>query len=147
MHHLSTLLISVLAFVSGLGVLAQASTLSYDNNYDNGALSLDSVACSSGQYGLETKNSSWTTLGSLPNFPNVGGVDTVSGWNSPQCGTCYAVTYAGTGITVNILAVDKSQSGFTVSQAAMNTLTNGQAVQFGRVSVSYTQVDPSVCGV
>lgn len=145
MYHLATLLVAILTFVSGLRVLAQSTTttLSYDNNYDNGSLSLSQVACSDGPNGLETKN--YTTLDSLHNFPNVGGVYTVSGWNSPQCGACYAVTYSNT--TVNILAVDASKTGFTVSEAAMNALTGNQAVVLGRVDVSFVLASASACGM
>ncbi|KAG8221397.1 Cerato-platanin [Butyriboletus roseoflavus] len=143
MYHLTALLVVVLTFVSGRVLAQTTTTLSYDNNYDNASLSLGQVACSNGPNGLETKN--YTTLGSLPTFPNVGGVYTVSGWDSPQCGACYAVTYDTN--TVNILAVDKSQTGFTVSEAAMNTLTGNQAVALGRVDVSFVQVNQSECGL
>jgi hypothetical protein len=78
-------LFSIAAFV--LSALAQTTeTLSYDITYDDASLQLSSVACSSGTNGLETKG--YTTLGSLPTFPNVGGVYTVTGWNSAACGTC-----------------------------------------------------------
>lgn len=143
MYHLATLRVAILTFVFGRVLAQNMSTLSYDTNYDNANLSLNDVACSDGPNGLETRN--YTTLGSLPNFPNVGGVDTVSGWNSPQCGACYAVTYGST--TVNILAVDVSKTGFTISEGAMNTLTGGQAAALGRVDVSYVSVAQSVCGL
>ena len=146
MYHLPTLFIALLTFVSGLRVLAQTqntTTLGYDTSYDNPDLSLNNVACSNGANGLETKYPMYTTLGELPSFPNVGGVFTVEGWNSAQCGTCYAVTYGST--TVYILAVDKSTNGFTVSQEAMDTLTGGNAVEFGRVNVSFAVADVSAC--
>ena len=145
MYFLTTLLVAVLTFAPALRVLAQqVTTLSYDNNYDNGGLPLNNVACSDGPNGLETKNPSYTTLGALPTFPNVGGVFTVSGWGSTECGSCYAVTFGS--ITINILAVDKSANGFTVSEQAMNTLTGGQAAM-GRVDVSFVPVPPSACGL
>ncbi|KAG1856381.1 Cerato-platanin [Suillus subalutaceus] len=122
----SSVLFSISVFV--LSSLAQTTeTLSYDTTYDNASLSLSSVACSDGTNGLETKG--YTTLGSLPTFPNVGGVYTVTGYNSAACGTCYNVTYG------------------TTSQTAMNTLTGNLAVELGRVDVTSTQVDVSVCGL
>ncbi|KIJ16027.1 hypothetical protein PAXINDRAFT_113779 [Paxillus involutus ATCC 200175] len=141
--HFPTLFI--LALASALHVLAQTTqtTLSYDTNYDNANLSLSQVACSDGPNGLETKN--YTTLGSLPGFPFVGGAFTVAGWNSPQCGTCYAVTYGA--VTINVLAVDVSKTGFTISQAGMNALTNNQAAALGRVNVTYVLVAPQACGL
>lgn len=137
---------SVLFFTSVfvLSALAQTTeTLSYDTTYDDASLSLSSVACSDGANGFETKG--YTTLGSLPTFPNVGGVYTVAGWNSTACGTCYSVTYGSK--TVAILAVDVSKAGFTISETAMNTLTGDLAVDLGRVDVTATQVDASVCGL
>lgn len=137
----SSVFLSISVFV--LSSLAQTTeTLSYDPTYDNSALSLSSVACSDGVNGLETKG--YTTLGTLPTFPNVGGVYTVTGWNSSACGTCYTVTYGSN--TVAILAVDASKVGFTISEAAMNTLTGNLATELGRVDVTATQVDASKCG-
>lgn len=143
MYHLITVLVAVL---SSFHVLAQnVTTLAYDTTYDNASLSLNDVACSDGPNGLETKYPNYPNLGSFPNFPNLGGVYTVSGYNSPQCGSCYAVTYGST--TINILAVDRSVNGFTVSQEAMNNLTGGHAAEFGRVNVSFIPVNVSACGL
>jgi hypothetical protein len=138
----TSVLFSIAAFV--LSALAQTTeTLSYDTTYNAASLSLSSVACSDGPNGLETKG--YTTLGSLPTFPNVGGVYTVTGWDSAACGSCYEVTYGNN--TVAILAVDVSTVGFTVSETAMNTLTNNLADELGRVDVTALQVDASVCGL
>ncbi|KIJ60870.1 hypothetical protein HYDPIDRAFT_170019 [Hydnomerulius pinastri MD-312] len=141
----TTFITTLLALCFALLAFAQSTTetLSYDNTYDNADLSLSSVACSDGPNGLETKN--YTTLGSLPDFPYVGGAYTVTGWNSAACGTCYAITYGSA--TINILAVDVSKAGFTVSEAAMNALTNNQAVALGRINVSASPADPEACGM
>ena len=144
MYHLATILTILFTFVARLGVFAQTEmTLSYDTTYDNADLSLSQFACSNGANGLETKG--YTTLRSLPTFPNVGGVYAIGGWNSSSCGTCYAVTYNG--VTVNILGVDRSTTGFTVSKEAMDTLTGGNAVEFGRIDVSFVDVAGSACGL
>ncbi|KAG0694646.1 Cerato-platanin [Suillus ampliporus] len=126
-----------------LPVLAQTESLSYDTTYDDASLSLDSVACSDGPNGLITKG--YTTLGSLPTFPNVGGVYTVTGWDSAACGTCYNVTYGST--TIAVLAVDTATEGFNLSEEAMNALTGNEAVFLGRVSVTAVEVAASVCGL
>jgi len=122
---------------------AAAVTVSYDTAYDNSGQSLDTVACSDGSNGLLTQG--FTTFGSLPDFPYVGGVAAVSGWNSPNCGTCYQLTYNGTNITV--LAIDRADDGFNLSEAAMNNLTDNQATSLGRVDAQATQVDKSQCGL
>lgn len=130
-----------------LAVLASSQTttqtLSYDTTYDDSSEPLANLACSDGVYGLETKG--YTTLGDLPTFPNVGGVYTVTGWDSPACGTCYNVTYGSK--SVLILAVDVSQEGFNIAEAAMNTLTGNLATELGRINVQSTQVDASYCGI
>lgn len=133
--------ISLLAVT--LPVIAQTETLSYDNTYDNPNLSLSTVACSNGPNGLMTKG--YTTLGQLPTFPNVGGVYTVTGWDSAYCGTCYNVTYGSK--TITVLAVDVATAGFNVAEAAMNTLTGNQAEFLGRVSVTSVEVNASLCGL
>ncbi|KAG2151636.1 Cerato-platanin [Suillus bovinus] len=138
----TSVLFSISVFV--LAASTQTTeTLSYDSTYDNATLSLSSVACSDGANGLESKG--YTTLGSLPTFPNVGGAYTVTGWNSAACGTCYNVTYGDKSVAV--LVVDVSKAGFTVSEAAMNTLTGNLATELGRVDVTAAQVDTSVCGL
>ena len=118
-------------------------TLSYDETYDNSAGSLSTVACSDGSNGLLTKG--FSTFGSLPHFPNVGGAQAVAGWNSASCGSCWKLTYKGK--SINVLAIDHAASGFNIAKAAMNTLTNGQAEALGRIDVTATQVSASSCGL
>ncbi|KAG6325798.1 hypothetical protein ID866_13291 [Astraeus odoratus] len=135
-------LVPLLAIALPVTSQTTTQTLSYDRVYDNSSQSLDSLACSNGSNGLESKG--YTTLGQLPNFPYVGGVYTVTSWNSPACGTCYNVTYGTT--TISILAVDVSVQGFNLAEEAMNALTGGQAVQLGRINVQSTPAAASYCG-
>lgn len=81
----------------------------------------------------------------MANFPIIGGVEAVGGWNSPSCGTCWRLEYKGN--KVHVLAVDHAASGYNIGLKAMNALTNGQAEQLGRVDAKVTKVDPSVCGI
>ncbi|KAH7911907.1 Cerato-platanin [Hygrophoropsis aurantiaca] len=118
-------------------------SLSYDTIYDNTTLSLDYVACSDGTYGLMTKG--FMTVGDLPTWPNVGGVYAVTGWDSAACGTCWEVTYGNT--TLAITAIDTASEGFNLSLQAMDVLTDEMAEELGRVEVTATQVDSSVCGI
>ena len=117
-------------------------TLTYDPRFDDASLPMTDVACSDGPNGFITKG--LDTLGSLTPFPNVGGVYTVTGWDSPECGTCYEVTYGGDSM-IQILAVDTAPAGFTVSKEAMDALTGGQANILGRVDVMSVQVDAAAC--
>lgn len=75
-------------------------------------------------------------MGQLPNFPDIGGAYTVTGWDSPAGGACYNITYGGT--TISILAVDAAPEGFNVAEAVANALTNGQAAQLERIDVQTT---------
>ncbi|KAL7281976.1 Cerato-platanin [Trametes coccinea BRFM310] len=137
----TALILTFTALVSS----ACAVTLSYDQTYDNASGDLHTVACSDGPNGMLTKG--FTTFGSLPHFPNIGGAAAVAGWNSANCGTCWKLTYAGTGKSINVLAIDHTDAGFNIALAAMNTLTNNQAEFLGRVDVTATQVDASQCGL
>ena len=86
----------------------------------------------------------YTTFGSLPGFPRIGGAFAVGGWNSAACGTCWELTYNGK--SINVLAVDHAGADtFNIALAAMNQLTNNQAEFLGRVTVSYSQVDVNQC--
>ena len=119
------------------------STVSYDVGYDDAGRNLDSVACSDGINGLKTKG--FTTQGSLPRFPYIGGVEAVAGWNSPNCGTCWSATWGGR--TIYVLAVDRASRGLNIALQAMDALTGGQSVALGRVDAVVSQVDKSLCGL
>ena len=135
----TALILTFTALVSS----ALAVTVSYDQTYDNSSGDLHTVACSDGPNGMLTKG--FTTFGSLPHFPNIGGAAAVAGWNSASCGTCWKLTYNGR--SINVLAIDPTDAGFNIALEAMNTLTNNQAVFLGRVDAQATQVDASHCGL
>lgn len=136
MYFIKTLVAACLVALPSL-----ATTVSYDTTYDNSGQSLATVACSDGPNGLLTKG--YSTFGSLRNFPNIGGAAAVGGWNSDSCGSCWQLTYNGKSIFV--VAVDHADDGFNISQEAMDTLTNGQASQLGRIDASVKQVSTSSC--
>ena len=138
------------------------STTTYDNTYDNPKNSLDIVACSNGPNGLITKG--FTTFGSLPDFPYIGGAPAVKGWNSPKCGSCWALTYKGKTINgeffyfprplclanydvSSVLAIDVGSKGFNIAQKAMDKLTDNQSVQLGIVDITAKEVPASKCGL
>ena len=131
------------ALTLALPAFAQTTqTLSYATAYGDPTFSLADVACSDGTNGLLTQG--YTTLGSLPNFPCIGGVYTVTGWNSAACGTCYSVTYGD--LSIAVLAVD-SADGITASKDVMDILTGYQADVLGMIEVTVTEVHASACGL
>ncbi|KAG9228641.1 Cerato-platanin [Amylocarpus encephaloides] len=133
------------AFATIASFLAAASaiTVSYDTGYDIASRSLSLVACSDGSNGLLTKG--FSTQGSLPKFPHIGGASTIAGWNSASCGSCYTLSFQGH--SINVLAIDHAGQGFNIALAAMNELTGNRAVALGRVDAQWSQVDKSVCGL
>lgn len=134
--------------LSLLPTMTSAVTLAYDTAYDKSTSSLTTVACSDGVNGLLTRG--FTTFGSLPKFPHIGAASAVTGWNSPNCGTCWQLTYKnGQGVSksINVIAIDVAGAGFNIALSAMNELTGGNAVQLGRVDVTSKQVASSVCGL
>ncbi|KIJ45441.1 hypothetical protein M422DRAFT_166828 [Sphaerobolus stellatus SS14] len=161
-----TSLFTILALFTSTSMAAPPSvpfdtTVTYDNTYDNPTGSLNSVACSNGANGLVTKG--YTTFNSLPNFPYIGGAQAVAGWNSTNCGSCWSLTYNGNNIygkhsfinfplevllstRVLVTAIDTAGLGFNIAQEALDKLTDGHAVQFGKFNVTAVQVPASKCG-
>ncbi|TFK96816.1 Cerato-platanin [Pterulicium gracile] len=156
-----TLFLAALAFQ----VLAAPTTTTagYDIAYDLGSSSLDTGACSSGLNWLETKG--YSKFSSLPTFPLIAAVPTITGFDSPACGNCFAVSYTApsnntlsppvtsttnglTTTTIYVIGVDSSRgNGFVLSKAAMDRMTVGKAVELGRVSVAWEEVDGGRCGM
>ncbi|KAI0818672.1 Cerato-platanin [Irpex lacteus] len=122
--------LSAILAVLSLAAVGQSVSVSWDSTYDDAGASLATVACSDGANGLLTKG--FTTFGSLPHFPSIGGAPASLTFN---------------GKSINVLAIDVGQDGFNLSEEAMNTLTNGQAVALGRVDATATQVAASACGL
>lgn len=128
--------------------LASAINVSFDTTYDNSGQSLDTVACSTGSNGLITRG--FTTFGSLPTFPRIGGAPAVTGFNSAGCGTCWSLTFTngqGKKTTIVVTAIDVATPDFNISLEAMNQLTGGQAEQIGRAPITAVQVAASQCGL
>lgn len=105
---------------------------------------MTAVSCSDGANGLITKYG-WQTQGAIPKFPYIGAAEAVGGWNSPQCGTCWQLSYNGK--SINVLAIDHAGAGFNIALDAMNALTNGQATALGRIDAQSVQVPISNCGL
>jgi hypothetical protein len=143
-----SILFAPIAFALLAPFAAFAAKVAYDTTYDNKRGSLTSVACSDGSNGLITQG--FKSFGDLSSFPHIGGTSAVAGWNSANCGSCWALTYKnaqGKKKTINVLAIDVAASGFNIALSAMNELTGGNAVQFGRVDVTSKRIRPSFCGL
>jgi hypothetical protein len=144
MKFTSTILsLAALFSVASAGPTPSTNIVRYNSFYDNPTTSLNDVACSNGDNGLVTKG--FSTFGSLPRFPFVGGAFAVENWNSPECGSCWELTYESN--TIFITAIDTISDGFDISFTAMNFLTNGASTtqQLDSVNVQATQVAESNC--
>ncbi|KFY12751.1 hypothetical protein V491_06676 [Pseudogymnoascus sp. VKM F-3775] len=136
--------LSQILSLTALASVASAITVSYDTGYDDRTRSLLDVSCSNGENGLITRKH-WNTQGDIPTFPFIGGAEAVAVWNSPNCGTCWRLDYNGQ--SINVLAIDHAAAGFNIAQEALDALTNGQAVELGRIDAQATQIDPIICGM
>lgn len=136
----TTIIFSILS--AAATAFAASGTAAYDTTYDTASLSTLSIACSDGINGLNTKG--YPSLGSLPRFPRVGASAEVGGWNSPNCGKCYTITW-GTR-SINVIAVDHANEGWVLSRAALDELTGGLAVMIGRFPVTWVPAAQSSCG-
>lgn len=135
---------TTIATIASIMGAAQATAVRYDTGYGDASRSLTAVACSDGANGLITRYG-WQTQGQVSGFPYIGASDTIAGWNSPNCGQCLQVSYQGR--TIHVLALDHANVGLVVSDAALNALTNGQAVNVGVIDATVTAVPGSACGL
>lgn len=132
---------ALLAF-SASALAQQNVPVTFDYNFDSPDANLVGFACSTGSNGLVTKG--YNTTGELPSFPRIGGAYVVGGYNSPNCGTCWQLTYNG--VSINVLVIDTAGVGFNINLDAYNELTNGQGSS-GKVYVTASQVDGAACGM
>lgn len=157
-------IVSAIAFAAGVLGLGDPSTLSYDPVYSTGSTSTLTLACSNGANGLYTQG--YETLSEIPGFPNVVASPLIAGvsssrliilrerplsscvgWNSAECGACYKLYYSGTQKSLYAVGVDVGVGQFVGSVEVLDNLTNGRAIEVGRVPISYLKVEPSFCGL
>ena len=125
-----------------MAVFTSASSVpvEYDTQYDNPKALTDSVTCSGGTNGIETKG--YDTYGNVPAFPHIGGADFIK-YDSTSCGSCWKLSYKANSIHVTV--IDKAGSGFTVSGEALKDLGGQEAMDEGKIYASATRVDESNC--
>ncbi|KAK1982788.1 Cerato-platanin-domain-containing protein [Colletotrichum cereale] len=133
---------------AGLPAMAFKVRLTYDIIYDQSKRPLSEVACWNPNVpGLFPDYDEWLLQGNIP-FPVVA-IPSITGWEHPDCITCWMVTWEAPGTTRFFLAIDGSKEGFVTSLRSMNSLTGGQARDFNRLEpleVEATQVGMTNCG-
>jgi hypothetical protein len=126
---------------------ASSVLVTYDTVYDESEISLNVVACSDGKNGLITKG--YSTFGSLPAFPKIGGAAAVEGYNSISCGSCWNLSYTKddkTTSSIYVIAIDHADEGFNIAGKAMVILGGQEAVTAGKIDASAALVQGSYCG-
>ncbi|KZL75202.1 EPL1 protein (cerato-platanin) [Colletotrichum tofieldiae] len=114
-------ILSVTVASAALPAIALKVSLPYNTIYDQGKTAVKIVA--------------------IPN---------ITGWDHPDCMTCWMVTWEAGEITRMLLAIDRSKKGFVTSLKSMNSLTNGQAKNFNSLEpleVEATRVSLRNCGL
>ena len=132
----------ILFIISLTAVFASASfPVEYNDNYDNGKISMKAATCSGGTNGLGR----YDTFGSLPTFPNIGGAHVVKSYDSAACGSCWKLSYKNK--EIYFTAIDSIGSGFSTSKKVLEYLGGPEAVNAGKVDASATRVDGRKCGL
>ncbi|KAK2623954.1 hypothetical protein QTJ16_006588 [Diplocarpon rosae] len=132
-----------IATVLSTALVASAIRVSFDGGYDSADRDLTLVSCSDGSNGLIQKG--YAKQGNLPNFPLIGGASVIEKYNSPNCATCWTLTYGARSVT--ILAIDHADEGFNIAKAALDQLTDNQAEKLGAIDAEYVQVENKQCGL
>ena len=125
-----------------VSAVAQLDTYAtYSTFYDNPDQSTEVLACSAW-----ASTAGYATLGDIPNFAFLGGVDFVTTSDFSGCGQCWTLEYKS-GQTIPVVVVDTASFGFNLSYIALDDLTSGSAKFLISVPVIATQVDNSECGL
>jgi hypothetical protein len=140
---LTSTIISLVALFSFASAINLSVGYNDEFNYRDNPLSM--VVCAD----VLSKMKFTTTFGSLPKFPLIGASQAVKGPNHEACGSCWEIIF-DPALPIYVLAIDQATGGdaFQLSLQAMDSLTNGHAVQYNTVNASsITQVDRSHCGL
>lgn len=121
---------SAVSFLAALAVSNAQSTgtetVTYNPIYDNGSLNLSTTACA--QW---AKDNNFKTLSDVPNFPYIGASSIVANGNVANCGQCSSITDPETDETIFVTVVDAAGTGYVLSFAALNNVTDGQGANLG----------------
>ncbi|KAH9894063.1 Cerato-platanin [Cubamyces lactineus] len=134
---------ALIVAAAALATSTSATKVTWDAVYDVRNADLSTVSCSDGKNGLITKG--YTTFGSLPDFPYIGGAAAVTGWNSTGCATCWKLTYKDK--SIEILAIDHADEGFNIAQEAMLELAGADGVTAGVIDADVIKLTNIQCGI
>ncbi|KAK1966368.1 hypothetical protein LY78DRAFT_681001 [Colletotrichum sublineola] len=140
-------ILSAIVVSTALPAMAFKVRVRYDTRYDERKRPLSEVACWNPNVpGLFPDFDEWLVQDDIP--PRTVTIPSITGWEHPDCITCWMVTWEPAGITRFLIAIDGSKEGFVTSLEAMNSLTGGQARDFNQLEpleVEATQVSMGNC--
>ncbi|GJC90578.1 heat-stable antigen [Colletotrichum liriopes] len=133
---------------AALPVAAFRVYLTYNTIYDQGERPLSEVACWDPKVpGLFPGYNDWLLQRNIP--VGVLAIPNITGWDHPDCISCWMVTWEEGARTRMLLAIDGSEKGFVTSLRSMNSLTDGQAKDFNPLEpleVNASRVSLQNCG-
>ncbi|TDZ58646.1 Protein SnodProt1 [Colletotrichum trifolii] len=122
-------IISATVAYAAIPAMALRVSLKYDAIYEQGKRSLSEVACWNPNVpGLFPDHDDWLLQENIA--PGILAMPSITGWDHPDCITCWMVTWEEGRMTRMLLAIDGSEDGFVTSRERMNSLTNGKADDF-----------------
>ncbi|EED79536.1 predicted protein [Postia placenta Mad-698-R] len=112
--------------------------LAYSTIYDEASTPVDELTC-----GAQLKALGYTTLGSLPGFPYIGGSANVTDADAAKrgCGECVLINFAGA--FAKVLVVDHADEGIVVSEQTMQWLApdgNVTHYQYGTAALDQSVI-------
>ncbi|KAM0248843.1 hypothetical protein ACHAQJ_009275 [Trichoderma viride] len=122
-------------------VSAETVSATFNTLYDNPSRTLSEVACWKKDNGFKP-NLDWKLQKDAVEFI---GIPAIKGPSSAKCFSCWELDYGDKHIS--LLAIDGTDSGFVLSLSAMQSLTDGQALELVRIDVQATEVNISKCGM
>jgi hypothetical protein len=113
-----------------------------DPVFDHAGVSMLSVTCRDASV-LEK----WRVLGDIPSFPFIGGAFDIMGDNSNNCGSCWNITNPGTGVSVQMTAINRTFVGdFNLGVDTIGNLTKGDR-SVSEINLVATKISTTHCGL
>lgn len=113
----------------------------FNTLYDDPSRPLSEVACWKKKTGL-MPNLDWSLQKDTVGFI---GVDKIGHFSIAKCLSCWTLAYDDK--TISLFALDSADSGIVMSLNALQYLTDGRALELGRVDIHAIEVDTSNCGI
>ncbi|KAK2008188.1 hypothetical protein LZ32DRAFT_650724 [Colletotrichum eremochloae] len=119
-------MLPIMAASVAVPALGLRVNLTYSTVYDQKTRPLREVACWNPNVpGLFPGGDDWLLQQNVA--PGILAIPSITGWDHPDCISCWSVTWEEGDRTRMLLAIDRSEEGFVTSHERMSSLTNGQA--------------------